>query len=138
MMHVDGALSAESAGALFDGIYDGSRERVFGGWCVEHDGETVGHCALLREGEALGLGYILPRQSWGRGYATEMARALTQYALHTLGRPRLTATVDVGNVGSIRVLHKIGMTLVDRVDEPEGAYFIYQAVAVQWTLDLGG
>ncbi len=137
MVHVDGALSAESAGALFDGVYDGSRARVFGAWCVEHDGETVGHGALLREGETLGVGYILPRRSWGHGYATEIARAITQYALHTLGRARLTATVDVGNASSCRVLQKIGMTLVKRVDDPEGAYFIYEAIAAQWTPDLG-
>ena len=127
MQAVDGALSEEMAGALFDGMCRGTSTRIFAAWAAEHQGEVIGHGALLREGDDLELGYILSPPAWGRGFATEIARALSDYALFTLGRDRLIATVDDGHRPSVRVLEKIGMTLVKRVDDPEGAYLIYTA-----------
>ena len=126
MSSVDGALTDAAAGALFDDIYAGRRPRVRAAWCAVHEGETVGHGALLREDESLEIGYILPRSSWGHGYATEIARALVEYARETLGAPQVLATVDVDNAASIRVLQKIGMTLIERVEDPDGPYLKYK------------
>ena len=125
MKHLDGALSEEEAEALFAGILAGTRPRVLGAWCAELDGEVVGHGALLRRGDDLEVGYILPRSAWGRGYATEIARAVTEYGLNTLGRDRLFATVDADHPASLRVLEKVGMRIVDRVEDPDGSYVIY-------------
>ena len=122
MRHVGGAMSKEAAEALFLAIIAGTRARVFGTWGAEHHGEVVGHGALLREGEELEVGYILPRASWGKGYATEIAQALSDYALKHLGRERVFATVDADHPPSLRVLQKIGMNILERVEAPEGAY----------------
>ncbi len=80
--------------------------------------------ALLREGDDLEVGYILPQSMWGHGYATEIARALSEYGLNTLGRDRLIATVDVDHPPSLRVLEKIGMTILERVEDPDGPYLL--------------
>jgi RimJ/RimL family protein N-acetyltransferase len=55
------------------------------------------------------IGYRLARPYWGRGYATESARAVRDYALNTLRLPRLIAMIDPQNVASIRVVEKLGM-----------------------------
>jgi RimJ/RimL family protein N-acetyltransferase len=129
MKSVDGALSQAAAASLFTGILDGTQARVFGAWCAECEGQVVGHGALLREGDDLELGYILPQATWGRGYATEIAQALCEYGIKTLGRDRIIATVDVDHPPSLRVLTKVGMTLVERVEDPDGPYFLCELTA---------
>ena len=56
------------------------------------------------------LGYTLARPAWGRGYATELGRALVDYAFDVLRVPRVVAQVEPENAGSRRVLEKLGMT----------------------------
>ena len=124
MKFVGGFLSQEEAERLFNGILDGTRTHVFSAWCAECGGEVDGHGALLREGEDLELRYLLPQSAWGHGYATEIARALSKYALSTLGLDRLIATVDAEHPQSLHVLKKIGMNVFEQVDEPEGMHFL--------------
>ena len=47
---------------------------------------------------------------WGRGYATEVARALVQFGFDTLQLHRIEAGAATENIASVRVLEKIGMT----------------------------
>ncbi|MER5637230.1 GNAT family N-acetyltransferase [Kitasatospora sp. NPDC002227] len=58
------------------------------------------------------LGYRLLPAAWGRGYATEGARALVGYAFAELGVDRVVATTMTVNTGSRRVLEKAGLTHV--------------------------
>jgi len=55
------------------------------------------------------VGWGIIRECWGRGYATEGARAVRDYAFHTLGLVRLVALIDPGNIASLRVAAKLGM-----------------------------
>lgn len=68
--------------------------------------------AGLRPLEDLGLEifYSLAPASWGRGYATEAARAVVAHALGTLGLPEVLAEVDEGNAASVAVVKRLGMT----------------------------
>jgi [ribosomal protein S5]-alanine N-acetyltransferase len=68
--------------------------------------------AGLRPLEDLGLEifYSLAPSSWGKGYATEAARAVLEHALGSLGLPEVLAEVDEGNTASIAVLERLGMT----------------------------
>ena len=54
------------------------------------------------------LGYWLKRDHWGRGYATEAARALLAAAHHSLRLKRLEAGHFLDNPASGRVLEKLG------------------------------
>ena len=63
MKDVGGSLSQEEAERLFNGIIDGTQARVFGACRAECGGEVVGHGALLRAGEDLAVGYILPQSA---------------------------------------------------------------------------
>jgi RimJ/RimL family protein N-acetyltransferase len=68
------------------------------------------------------LGYRLRRGAWGRGYATEGARALVRRAFAELGVEEVVATTMAVNTGSRAVLEKAGLrhtrTLHLTFDEP--------------------
>ena len=60
----------------------------------------------LRRGE---IGYLLDLRYWGRGYATEAARAVLDFGFRELDLHRVYATCRPANVASIRVMEKLGM-----------------------------
>ncbi len=62
----------------------------------------------------LALGYRLRRSAWGQGYATEGARALIRLAFAEVGARRVMAGTYEHNVGSRRVMEKVGMQLARR------------------------
>jgi ribosomal-protein-alanine N-acetyltransferase len=75
-------------------------------------GTLVGAIGLRFEPEhdRAELGYWIGKPYWGRGYATEAARALVQYGFDRLGLHRIYARHLTRNPASGNVLHKIGMT----------------------------
>jgi ribosomal-protein-alanine N-acetyltransferase len=81
---------------------------------VTSDGDLIGAAHLKfteaerRQGE---LGYVLAKDSWGLGYATEVARCLIAFGFDELGLDRITATSHPDNLASARVLEKVGMRL---------------------------
>ena len=58
------------------------------------------------------LGYRLRKDAWGQGYATEGSRALIQKGFAELGVSRVIASTYEDNIGSRRVMEKVGMRLV--------------------------
>ncbi len=56
------------------------------------------------------IGWRLAADYWGRGLATEAARAVVKYAFEDLGLDELVSFTVPGNVRSRRVMEKIGMT----------------------------
>ncbi len=78
------------------------------------DGSLIGWCgiavwdiegAIERE-----LGYVLARERWGRGYATEAATAMRDHARSVPGETRLISLIHRDNEASKRVARKLGMT----------------------------
>ena len=93
-------------------------ERGFGLWTVEHraTGAFVGFVGLLRvenwpEGGATEVGWRLERSFWGRGLATEGARASLRYGFEVLDLERIISITLPENAASRRVMEKAGMTL---------------------------
>jgi RimJ/RimL family protein N-acetyltransferase len=58
----------------------------------------------------LEIGWILARDAWGHGYATEAGAAAMRHVLETLNRSRVVAIIDPGNAPSKRVAARLGMT----------------------------
>jgi RimJ/RimL family protein N-acetyltransferase len=75
------------------------------------DGSFVGACGLfpVPEGDEIEIAYRLPFDAWGRGYATEMARAVLDHGFRTLGLERIVGLTWPENVASQNVLRKLGM-----------------------------
>jgi ribosomal-protein-alanine N-acetyltransferase len=55
------------------------------------------------------IGYAIGRAWWGRGLATEAARAAMRWAIQHFAPVRVWASTDVRNVRSQRVMEKLGM-----------------------------
>jgi RimJ/RimL family protein N-acetyltransferase len=107
------ALSAaEVTETIEDSVRD-FRKDGYGIWLIQEEdrAELVG-TAGLRPLEDLGLEifYSLAPGSWGKGYATEAARAVMEHALGPLGLPEVLAEVDEGNAASVAVVRRLGMT----------------------------
>jgi RimJ/RimL family protein N-acetyltransferase len=112
-----------------------------GYWTAYEHEAFVGWFGLTPHGHGTAeLGYRLRRAAWGRGLATEGARALVEHAFATLALERVLAETMAVNVGSRAVLDKIGMrhvrTEVREWDEPlpgsELGEVSYELTARQW------
>ena len=55
------------------------------------------------------LGWTVRRDAWGRGYATEAARACADWAFRDFEIPYLTSLIEPENERSIRVARRLGM-----------------------------
>jgi RimJ/RimL family protein N-acetyltransferase len=56
------------------------------------------------------VGWMLHRDAWGHGYATEAARACIDWGFAQLTLPYLTAMIQPENVRSVRVAERLGLT----------------------------
>lgn len=88
------------------------------------DGNVIGYCGLIanthgQDGEPE-LAYELLRSEWGRGFATEAARAVLSWAA-SLGYTRVWASIRDWNAASRRVASKLGFVETSRV-EPDAAH----------------
>jgi RimJ/RimL family protein N-acetyltransferase len=108
-------------------LRDYTRYRDFGHWAAETrgEGDFVGWfglrpvrpsaAAMVHWPDAPGdtgvaeLGYRLRRSAWGRGYATEGARALVRRAFTELGVDEVVATTMAVNTRSRAVMEKAGL-----------------------------
>jgi RimJ/RimL family protein N-acetyltransferase len=107
---------SEEQVSRFIGHWD---ERGFGLWALEEkeSGVFVGFAGLAYqkdwpEGEhKTEVGWRLGREFWGRGLATEAARAGVAYGFGTLGLERIISIIQPDNMASRRVAEKAGLTL---------------------------
>jgi ribosomal-protein-alanine N-acetyltransferase len=82
----------------------------------------IGNCGIrmkaadAHEGD---IGYELSPKHWGHGYATEAARAIVEFGFTQLGLHRIWSWCIAENVGSARVLQKLGMQAEGRLRENE-------------------
>lgn len=89
------------------------RERGMTFWTIREasTGTIIGQGGLVPidfNGPEIELGYRLGRAHWGKGYATEVARASAHFGLTTLGLDELVAVCYEQNHASRAVLSKVG------------------------------
>ena len=87
----------------------------FGLWAMleKETGDMIGQCGLSMqktpEREVLEVGYLLRRDRWGHGLATEAARACRDYAFDVLGAREVFSIIRDNNLASQRVALRNGM-----------------------------
>ena len=80
--------------------------------------ELLGAARIGIESEAhrrADIGYVLRRDRWGHGYATEAAERIVDFGFTDLRLYRIWATSHPDNPASSRVLEKIGMSFEGRI-----------------------
>jgi RimJ/RimL family protein N-acetyltransferase len=109
------------------------QEHNCGHWAVveEASERVVGWNGLeyLKELDEVEVAYLLSHEVWGKGFATEAARAAVQYGFETMKLPAIIGLVHPENAGSIRVLEKCGLAYVDQIHLWDADLLRYRAHA---------
>ena len=94
-------MEKDPAGLVWDGVIIHKAEQIAIGGIGFHGGPD--------EAGTVEIGYNIIPAYEGQGYATEMARRVIDWAFHTPNIQVITAECLDDNIGSIRVLEKVGM-----------------------------
>jgi len=76
---------------------------------IKTDSKLIGACNLAVSGDEAEIGWILHRDYWRQGYGTEMGNAMLKFGFEDLGLHRILAHCDAENIGSYKIMEKIGM-----------------------------
>ena len=92
---------------------DGYLKRELANFAItlREDGDLIGAVGLeiVMEHVRAGLGYWIGKEFWGKGYATEAAKAVLEFGFDVLKLNRIFGDHFTDNPASGRVLQKIGM-----------------------------
>lgn len=127
MEHFPGTLSRAASDAAADDIERHFAVHGWGLWAVEIPGDApfIGDVGLWPATSTLGheaveVGWRLARPYWGRGYASEAARAALRFGFDDLGLEEIVSFTVPQNIRSIAVMERIGMVRdpADDFDHP--------------------
>jgi ribosomal-protein-alanine N-acetyltransferase len=108
-----GARTREKTKNTIDAILRHWEQHGFGIWAIEHkaDQRLIGWCGLQRLDKTpeVEVAYLLARDYWNQGLATEAASAAIEHGFNGLKLTRIVAIARPENVGSYRVMEKVGM-----------------------------
>ena len=94
--------------------------RGYGLWTVkeQHSSEFVGQVGCWNpEGwPGFEIGWMLRREFWRRGYATEAAQAAVKFTFTELDQLRVISLMHPDNAASIRVAERLGETFQGRAE----------------------
>jgi len=103
--------------------------RGFGIWGIEEKstGELIGRIGLqfFDQFEDVELVWMLAKSAWGKGFASEGARAAIDHGLNTLALPRIAAVIHQENKPSIRLAERLGMEMEKEVERKEILFYQY-------------
>ncbi len=101
----------------------------YGRWAVvdKESGSLIGYAGLRNHEDTAELVYLFDEPYWGKGLATEVARACLEFGFELHGLETIIAFAKPLNASSRRVLEKIGMQFV-------GETTVYGIFVVQYSL----
>jgi RimJ/RimL family protein N-acetyltransferase len=113
--------------------------------CLE-DGTMIGDIWIRfpTDGYQAEIGYALSPNYLGQGYATEGMRAIVRYLFITLGKHRVTISLEAENPRSIRVMERLGFRQEAhfvksiRVDGQWVDEYVYALLCEDWEKTGGG
>jgi ribosomal-protein-alanine N-acetyltransferase len=126
-------IPRERLDGLAERSHDHWHRYGYGVWVVleRSSGEIIGQCGLryVDEVEETEVLYALARHHWGRGLATEGARAALEFGFDNAGLERIVGFAVRDNVASCKVMEHLGM-------ENHGPIRIFDMDAVRYSIDL--
>lgn len=104
-------------------------------------GEMVGHCGIKRVDNPLApnqgdheIGWLVREDRWRRGYAEEAMRAVLDWAFTRVGAPHVVALTSEANVGSWKLMQKLGMVRRKDLDFEDPAFPPQDNPTIQYSL----
>lgn len=123
-----GAMSREGAEKAFEHHRQLLDAKGYGWWVIDVKGGPSFAGVIVLEDfpiaapftPAIEVGWLLPPMHWGKGYATEGARAVLNYAFTVMKVDEVVSGARAPNVRSQRVMERLGMThdASDDFDDP--------------------
>jgi ribosomal-protein-alanine N-acetyltransferase len=89
--------------------------------------EILGMAKLALTNQEPHIGYVLAQKHWGKGYATEVARAMIEYVFSSTPFQKVFAFCDIDNRASARVMEKADMHFV----ETKHGYIIHPNISAE-------
>lgn len=140
MYAYNGAFSDDETQEWLDRQIARYQKYGFGLWAVvlKETDEMIGQCGVTIQpwngSEVLEIGYLLQKNYWHKGYATEAAKACKEYAFTNLQADEICSIIRDTNIPSQRVALRNGMTITDTwtkhyrgVDMPHYRYSVKKA-----------
>lgn len=128
----EGVLSYDETREELEWFLEGHpRHPELGLWAtiLKENGAFIGRCGLLPwtiDGRhEVEVAYLIAKEYWGQGLATEAARAIVAYGYEQLGLSRLVCLIDAENVASKRVAEKAGMHFEREGRDEKGPFLLY-------------
>lgn len=153
MEHFPARLSRRESDAMADHIEAHFDREGWGLWAMQErtSGAFLGFTGLARPAfeapfmPAVEVGWRMARSAWGRGYATEAARASATFAFEALGLEEIVSMAVVANARSRSVMQRLGMTRdpAEDFDHPLVAeahlrrHVLYRLTAAHWRAAAG-
>ncbi|MCL2425159.1 MAG: GNAT family N-acetyltransferase [Oscillospiraceae bacterium] len=87
-----------------------SEEAYDWGFEFKETGELIGSCGMYvrNDDNIFEIGYCIMKKYWGKGIASEVSKAMLEFAINELGERKFYATHDKDNLASGKVLEKLG------------------------------
>jgi ribosomal-protein-alanine N-acetyltransferase len=108
-----GARNREEAEAMFERMLERGRTNSYSMWAVteRHHDALIGWCGMqdLPGSADVEVGWILDSPYWGRGLATEAARAAISYGFERVALKAVVAVAMPENIRSTNVMRRVGM-----------------------------
>lgn len=104
--------SPEHTRTLLESWVKGYESKQTYNWAIEYEGKLVGSISVVQIDNrcfSCHLGWQLDIPYWNKGIMTEAAKAVVDYLFSKVGFDRISSGCDTRNIGSYRVMEKIGM-----------------------------
>jgi len=126
MRYMPACLTRKESDAMVDRLRTHFTRHGFSLWAVEErvGGKFIGSVGLMAPRfeafftPCVEIGWRLAAPYWGRGFATEAARAAAEFAFERLNLPEIVSFTTVENRASRRVMEKLGMTFETEFEHP--------------------
>ena len=121
----------EETQQVFKWIFDNYSKDGFEMWAIIHkaDQKLIGCCGLIPQvvdgQQETEMGYVLAKEYWGQGLATEAAFAVRNYGFEKLGCDRIIALINPKNLASQNVAQKIGLIYEKDTTHSEKTVCVY-------------